>query len=329
MRFLVVVVTTVATLAFIAASCAMNWKFMTSLGKSEFEQQIFGSVSVAVSVFIALLPTLILWAWRERRFLYVALGVPVFLAFVAFSLSSAVGFAAKNRGALMEDRSLIDARLYEVKREIEVEEAKRKALGAPRLAVVVQEALHGLEQDRKWQRSKGCQEATTEAMRTFCKGYFDLKAEVARASELTFIEGKIARLKREARDYEERGGGREADNQAAVLANLLGLQPVKVERGLTLFLAALVEIGAALGLYFATGHLRAEGVTNAGPGRGITIVEGGCLDRRCRASALSGALEADCRTGIRIASRAAHEAESEHREDRSGGIEAWVMWCHS
>ena len=293
MRFLVVVVTTVATLAFIAASCAMNWKFMTSLGKSEFEQQIFGSVSVAVSVFIALLPTLILWAWRERRFLYVALGVPVFLAFVAFSLSSAVGFAAKNRGALMEDRSLIDARLYEVKREIEVEEAM------------------------------------TEAMRAFCKGYFDLKAEVARASELTFIEGKIARLKSEARDYEERGGGREADNQAAVLANLLGLQPVKVERGLTLFLAALVEIGAALGLYFATGHLRAEGVTNAGPGRGNNDRRRRVLDRRCRASALSGALEADCRTGIRIASRAAHEAESEYREDRSGGIEAWVMWCHS
>ena len=68
----------VATLAFIAASGLMNWVFMTSLGKSEFEQQIFGSVSVAVSVFIALLPTLILWAWRERRFLYVALGVPDF-----------------------------------------------------------------------------------------------------------------------------------------------------------------------------------------------------------------------------------------------------------
>ena len=145
------------------------------------------------------------------------------------------------------------------------------------LAVVVQEALHGLEQDRKWQRSKGCQEATTEAMRAFCKGYFDLKAEVARAGELTFIEGKIARLKGEARGYEERGGGREADNQAAVLANLFGLQPVKVERRLTLFLAALVEIGAAFGLYFATGHLRAEGITNAGPGRVVTIIEGDVL----------------------------------------------------
>ena len=273
MRFLVVVVTTCATLAFIAASGLMNWVFMTSLGKSEFEQQIFGSVSVAVSAFIALLPTLILWAWRERRFLYVALGAPVFLAFVAFSLSSAVGFAAKTRGALMEDRSLINARLEGVKREIEVEEAKRKALGAPRLAVVVQEALHGLEQDRKWQWSKGCQESRTEALHAFCKGYFDLKAEAARAGELTFIEGKIARLKREARGYEERGGGRQADSQAAVLASFLGFQPVEVERGLTLFLAVLVEIGAALGLYFATGHLGGNDGGPIGPSRGVTVVE--------------------------------------------------------
>ncbi len=111
MRFLVVVVSAGAALAFIAASGLMNWVFMTSLGKREFEQQIFGSVSVAVSAFIALLPTLILWAWRERRFLYVGLGVPVFLAFVAFSLSSAVGFAAKNRGSMTEDRSLATSRL--------------------------------------------------------------------------------------------------------------------------------------------------------------------------------------------------------------------------
>ena len=104
MRFLVVTVSTGAALAFIAASGLMNWVFMTSLGKSEFEKQILGVLSIAVSAFIALLPTLLVWAWRERRLLYFILGVPVFLAFVTFSLSSAVGFAAKNRGSLGEDR---------------------------------------------------------------------------------------------------------------------------------------------------------------------------------------------------------------------------------
>ena len=67
MRFLVVVVGAGAALTFIGASGLMNWVFMTSLGKSEFEQQILGAVSVAVSVFLALLPTLLLWAYRERR----------------------------------------------------------------------------------------------------------------------------------------------------------------------------------------------------------------------------------------------------------------------
>ena len=272
MRFLVVVVTTVATLAFIAASGLMNWVFMTSLGKSEFEQQIFGAVSIAVSAFIAFFPTLILWAWRERRFAFVGLGLPVFLAFVAFSLSSAVGFAAKNRGSMMEDRSLVTARLAGVRREIEEAEAGRKALGAPRPVAVVQEAMRGLEHDHKWRWSKECQNAINEAERSFCKAYADLKVEAARASEFASIEKKIGTLKSQARGYEERGGGREADNQAAVLANLLGWQPVMVERGLTLYLAVLVEIGAAFGLYFATGHLRNDSGLR-GPSRGVTIVE--------------------------------------------------------
>jgi hypothetical protein len=273
MRFLVVVVSAGAALAFIAASGLMNWVFMTSLGRSEFEQQIFGAVSVAVSAFIALLPTLLLWAYRERRFLYVVLGVPVLLAFFAFSLSSAVGFAAKNRGSMTEDRGLATSRLQGVKQEIDEAETKRRTLGSPRPAAVIQEALRGLEQDRKWQGSKECQNATSEASRSFCKGYFDTKAEAARASELSLVEEKIERLRGEARSYEEKGAGRQADNQAAVLANLLGLQAMHVERGMTLFLAVLVEIGAALGLYFATGHIGNDGPGDAGPGGGMTFIE--------------------------------------------------------
>jgi hypothetical protein len=276
MRFLVVV-SMGATLAFIAASGLMNWVFMTSLGKSEFEQQIFGAVSLAVSAFIALFPTLILRAYRERRFLYVGLGTAVFVAFVAFSLTSAVGFAAKNRGGMMEDRSLFTTRLSEVKRDIEAEETKRKALGSPRPVAMLQEAMRGLEQDHMWRWSKECQNAINEAERSFCKGYFETKAEVARAVELTSVEKKIASLKSEARGYEEKGGGRQADNQAAVLASLLGMPPIKVEQGLTLFLAVLVEIGAALGLYFATGHIRDDGPGASRPSRGVTIIEAGVL----------------------------------------------------
>jgi hypothetical protein len=274
MRFLVVVVGAGAALTFIVASGLMNWVFMTSLGKSEFEQQILGAVSVAVSAFLALLPTLLVWAFRERRIAYMVLGVPVFLAFAAFSLSSAVGFAAKNRGSVGEDRALAGERLAGIKHELSENESKLNALGAARPLAVVDELLRGAAQDRRWASSKQCGDATADASRSFCKGYFDLKAEAALAGEARRYEGRIAELKGDARGLEEQGAGRQGDSQAAVLANIFGLPAAQVERGLMLFLAVLVEVGAALGLYFATGHLRPEGSTHASRGRGPAIVGG-------------------------------------------------------
>jgi hypothetical protein len=247
---------------------------MSSLGRSEFEQQIFGAVSLSISTFIALLPTLILWAYREGRIAYAAIGMPVFLAFVVLSLSSAVGFAAKNRGSLSEDRALATAKLTSVRQEIDETSAKVNALGSVTPVGAVQASLRRLQQDWRWEASKSCKYATTGTMKSFCRGYFDLQAEEARASEMGRLEHRMAELRDEGRRLEEKGAGRESDDQATVLARLLGLRAATVERGLTFFLAVLVEIGAALGLYFATGHLRPAVVPKDTPGRGVTIIEG-------------------------------------------------------
>jgi hypothetical protein len=278
MRFLVSLVSMGAALTLIAASGMMNWVFMTSLGRLEFEQHILGAVSFAVSAFIALLPTLLLWAWRERRTLYVILSLPVFLGFVAFSLSSAIGFSALNRGSLDEDRRLASARLVEIKRVIEATGTALKELENIRSVTVLREGLRGLEEDRRWQSSKSCEAATADASRTFCKDYFDVKAEVAKAGERERLAAKLAELNGERSRLEDKGAGREADNQTAVLAQLLGLPASDVERGLTLFLAVLVEIGAALGIYFATGQMRSEPGSYRRPCRGPFIIEGNVVE---------------------------------------------------
>jgi hypothetical protein len=248
MRFVVTGITLIATAGFIVASGLMNFTFMTSLGKSDLEQQIFGAVSIAVSAFIALLPTLILWAFRERRFVQAFVALPVFLAFVTFSLSSAVGFAAKNRGGLAEDRNTATVRLAEVRGDILEAVTKRNGLGKARPVAVVQEGLRGMEADVRF---GSCQNAAS----AFCRGYYDTKGEAARAGELAVVEAKIEALKAKAREYEDRGAGREADSQSAVLAGMLGWDVLTVERGLTLFLAVLVELGAAVGFYLSTGHI--------------------------------------------------------------------------
>jgi hypothetical protein len=278
MRFLVSLVSLGAALTLIAASGLMNWVFMSSLGRNEFEQHILGAVSLAVSVFIAVLPTLLLWAWREGRVVFILLGLPVFLGFAAFSLSSAVGFAALNRGGLDEDRTLATARLVEVKRSIEATQATLKDLQTVRSIPVLREVLRGLEQDRRWQSSKSCEAATAEASRSFCKDYFDLKAEMAKAGEHERLTAGLDELARERGRLEDMGAGREADSQTGVLAQLMGLPTGKVERALTLSLAVLVEVGAALGIYFATGHIRPEPQTSSRSSRGPVIIEGNVVE---------------------------------------------------
>jgi hypothetical protein len=70
------------------------------------------------------------------------------------------------------------------------------------------------------------------------------------AGEARRYEERIAGLKRQAHGFEGQGEGREADSQAAGLA----------------------AVGAALGLYFATGHVR-----SGPPARGRAVTEGGTL----------------------------------------------------
>src|SRR5208337_2000012 len=135
----------------------------------------------------------------------------------------AVGFAAKNRGSLSEDRALAAAKLAGLKQEVEEVGVKLKALPPFRPFSVLRESLRGLEQDRRWLSSKSCADATADASRSFCKSYFELKAEAARASEAERLEVHIAGLKSQSRQLEEQGAGRESDNQAAVLARLLGV----------------------------------------------------------------------------------------------------------
>ena len=148
-----------------------------------------------------------------------------------------------------------------------------------------------MEQDRRWQSSKSCDAATADASRSFCKDYFDVKAEVARAGEKEHVTARLGELKRERARLEDLGAGREADSQAAVLAQLLGLPTNEVERGLTLYLALLVEIGAALGIYFATGHIRTERRDGRRAGSRAVIIEGNVVEFGRRDQAAPGSLK--------------------------------------
>ena len=84
----------------------MNWRFGYTLGKSDFESQLYGAASAAADCFKALLPFFIFAALRNRSYSQALGGALLFSVCFSYSLTSSLGFAALNRADTTGTRAL-------------------------------------------------------------------------------------------------------------------------------------------------------------------------------------------------------------------------------
>jgi hypothetical protein len=250
-----------AALVMCCVSGAMNYLFLSSLGKTPLEGQVLGAASAAADVLKALLPFFVAWSWQSRRFVAALAGTLAFAFFAAFSLMSGIGFAAGNRTALVEAGDTRSQSYAGAKAEIARLETARISLPVHRPASVVQEALEGQKQNVRWRTTKECTDATEPVSREFCSAYFALRAELAAAEEADRLSGQITALQNKGEDLRAQGAGQDSDPQVSLLSRILGQAPEPVRLALTIAVALLVEIGASLGLFLANGH----GVLKRGP----------------------------------------------------------------
>lgn len=268
-----------AALVMCVVSGAMNYLFLSSLGKTALEGQVLGAASAAADVLKALLPFFIAWSWQARRFVAALAGSLALAFFAAFSFLSALGFAADNRGALVEEREALTATYKSAQAEQAGLEARLTALPAHRPASVVHEDLESHKQNRRWNATKDCSDATEAESRTYCARYFELRAELAVGSEAASLSEKIAVLKQEASRLHDAGAGQITDPQVSLLSRIVGLGKEPVRLALTIAVALLVEIGASLGLFLASGHKDAKPKpAPPAPGLPTGSVEDFCLE---------------------------------------------------
>jgi hypothetical protein len=233
----------------------MNYLFMASLGKTPLEGQVLGAASAAADVLKALLPFFIAWSWAAKRFVAAVSGTLAFLFFAGFSLLSAIGFAADNRGTLVDGRESISQAYTRVQLSLGEAEGHRSALPAHRPAAVVTEQIGAHQQNRRWNATKECANATEAESRAFCAEYFRLRGELAAAQEAVRLSDQIATLQAESAKLRADGAGLDNDPQVSLLSRITGQKPEPVRLALTIAVALLVEIGASLGLFLASGHL--------------------------------------------------------------------------
>ncbi|MEM1306995.1 MAG: hypothetical protein AAGG99_05680, partial [Pseudomonadota bacterium] len=244
----------------LVVSAAMNWRFGFYLGTTELDGFIYGSASAAADVMKALIPFLIVAAWRNRMWSQMAASAVVWLVVTAYSLTSALGHAALNRQDTAGQR-VAQATAY-ANLQSDLERAKQQLAWVPqhRPAATVQSELSGMEAQKAFGWTKGCTRVKGRYQRNFCKGFTALKAELGSALQATKLEQRIADTQATLASMDG-AGPKAADPQAQILAKLTGfvmpgISVEDVQTGLAVFIALLLEVGSGLGMYIAFAQWR-------------------------------------------------------------------------
>lgn len=245
----------------LAVSAAMNWRFGFSLGRTEFDGQIYGAASAAADCMKALVPFFFFAALRTKMWSQAAASAVVWVVVMAYSMTSALGHAALNRFDTAGQRAATVQTYKDHRADLKRAQEQLSWIPQHRPAQAVQSQIDSLKADRAWRWTKGCTKVTGPKGRSYCQTYHGFTAELASAEQANLLEARIADTQAKLAQSDGATVMSEADPQAAVLAKLASvfIPSIKVEdvqTALTVFIALLLEVGSAFGMYVAFSQWR-------------------------------------------------------------------------
>ena len=277
MQFIFTLIGFCASIVMVLASVFMNYLFLSSFGKTPLEGEVLGAVSASADILKAVLPFFIVGAWRLGRVFIAVPGVLVCLFFAGFSLLSAIGFNAQNRMSVKADARDSMAQKSDIKAEIKRLKNQRASLPPHRPVGVVNEAIKEYQHHPRWASTKGCTAATVQASRDYCKRHHQLKAELAAGKEALRLDEAIKKIQVKAQTISGHPRHQGIGAQVILLSDLFQIPPKRLEMGLIVTMAVLVELGSSLGPYLSLSHQVSEKGDQSSTQKPIGLIEDFCL----------------------------------------------------
>jgi hypothetical protein len=239
----------------------MNWRFGFSLGRTEFDGQIYGAASAAADCMKALVPFFFFAAIRNRMWSQALASALVWVVVTSYSLTSALGHAALNRLDTAGQRTATADSYKDHRADLARAQEQLSWIPQHRPAQAVQADIDSLKDERTWANTEQCSKVTGSKGRGFCQKYHALSAELASAQQSIALEARVADIQGKMTHVTGAAVMTEADPQAAVLTKLAAIiaPNIKVEdvqTALTVFVALLLEVGSGFGMYIAFSQWR-------------------------------------------------------------------------
>jgi len=261
MRHALGVLGVLAASVLLAVSAAMNWQFGYSLGRNDFDGQLYGAASAAADCLKALVPFYFFAAWRNREWSQVVAAAFVGIVVTGYSLTSALGNAAHSRNDTSGARVTQSQHYQDARADMKRAQDQLSWIPQHRPLATVQAEIESLKTNKAWGWSDGCKKMDGAAERKICDRFHALGAEAGSASQAAALEKRIQAAEAKIAGTSSTAGAVEADPQAAVLASLLSIvipdvKVTQVQTMMSVFVALLLEVGSGLGMYVAFSQWR-------------------------------------------------------------------------
>jgi len=257
MRHALGVLGVMAASVLLLVSAAMNWRFGYSLGHSEFDSQLLGLASASSDCLKALIPFFLFAALRNRQWSQAAAAALLWGVCLTYSLTSALGFSAMNRADTTGQRVAEAATYGDLKSELDKARERLNWVPQHRPADMVAQEVEVLKQNRRWDMTKSCTDATAGPSKAYCGQFHELLAELGAAQEADKLQTRIDEVRTKLTAATSGVAlASTVDPQVDTLSNLSGQTKSIVQTGLILMVALLVELGSALGFYVVFANWR-------------------------------------------------------------------------
>lgn len=244
----------VISVGFMVAAGIMNWRYGIGLGRTLEDQYLYGGIHVLIDIGKVLLPFFCWWAWQHGRMFVSGLAAAGTVGLVALSITSIAGFVDMNRA--VTTGTLVDKQdnAANWRDDLARMRAQRRQLGQFEPVAVVQQRLEQRQQDRRWQSTKQCTQATAPDSRDFCSEYKTLEAEKAKGLSAEKLEEQIAELSRKLTETAGVAAIDRGDPRAGIVSRISGWELLLVQTWLSLLQVVVIEFMSTFGIFLSLNH---------------------------------------------------------------------------
>jgi len=249
MRWLVLLIGLPVSVGLTIVSMIANWRFGIRLGAEDGDAWTYGLASVCADGLKVILPFAIAWAWQRRKVAEWLSGACLWLVITAYSLVSALSFAAVNRDEIAS-RNQSQAQVYaDLRHELDAKRRERGSLPSSRPVGTIEAEIRSSEQQPRFGVSRECTQTPTRDLRHFCERHFALQGELGTAQRAAQLDAELAAIKARLDSLPPSASSRRADPQVELFRSLSGLTEDTIKAALAVLVCLLIELGSGLGLF--------------------------------------------------------------------------------